>query len=315
MSNFFTDKIQRDPRYRASGVVKDVDLLEPGFRARVDALFAESKAAGTELQITETFRSSERQRALFVGGKTRLRKVGVHHYGLAVDTVKRVKGRLTYDGDWTFMAPLLARHGLHPSGLSGDFNHIQGVTQAQQAGLFAGTWYPGGDGIGTVAPIPAIVPVERPPLATIPASLTAPQRAALVAADEVNARYFGGWFWRSSMMAFMEVESAFDPMAFRREPSGVASYGVMQVLDTTAAWLGHSRDPLEMFDLTVGIFYGCKYAAWGWNYLMERLGRPPTLEEWCDGYNAGYGAIVKGRDVPYSDRWIPARERWARIVD
>lgn len=313
MGNFFTDVIQRDPRYRSTTAIKDIDLLEPEFRGRLAVMFAEARTQGNELVVTETFRSSERQQQLFAEGKTRLRKVGVHHYGLAVDTIKRVGGRLTYEGDWTFLAPLVAKHGLYPSPLAGDINHVQGCSKEQQAGLFAGTWYPGGEGVGIAAPLPVIVSVQRPALLPIPGSLTGLQRSALIVADRINDFYFDKWFLRSSLMAFMEVESGFDPNAIRYEPSGVTSYGIMQVLDSTAAWLGHTGDPRDLFDLTVGIFYGCKYAAWGWNYLLEKLGRPPTLEEWSDGYNAGYGAVAKGRDVPYSDRWIAARERWIRL--
>jgi len=312
MGNFFTDVIQRDPRYRAVPSIKDVELLEPGFRRKLDDLLADAKAQGTELVITETFRSSERQQRLFAEGRTRLRKVGVHHYGLAADTVKRVGG---YGGDWGFMAPLIARHGLYPSGLAGDFNHVQGVSREEQRALFAGTWYPGATiGVGTAAPLPVLA-APKPASAAIPAGLTEAQIAILAIADQINADYFNNWFWRSSVMAFCEVESDFDVRAIRREPSGVTSYGVMQVLDSTADWLGMTGPPEQLYDPLYGLFYGMKYAAWGWNYLTTAFGRPPTLDEWSDGYNAGYGAAAKGRDVPYSDKWIPARERWAAIVD
>ena len=320
--NFYTDVIQRDPRFNSTDAIKDMALLEPSFRDKVVAIMAASKAAGTELVVTETYRSSERQQQLFDQQKTRLRVVGVHHYGLACDFAKIVDGRLSWDGDWNFLIALADAQGVISGGDWGqpdrdhsfrDWDHVQGVTLDQQPGLFAGTFYPGGDsGTGPVAPLPASAAASPPP--PPPADLTAAQAAALAAFDKVNADSFQGWFFRSSGMAFMDVESSFDPNAFRQEPSGVASYGLMQVLDSTAQGLGLTGDPQQMFDPELGIFYGLKYAAQGWNFLTTHLGRPPTLTEWCEGYNEGYGAAAQGRaDTHYSDKWLSARDRWAHL--
>jgi hypothetical protein len=321
--NFYTDVIQQDDRFTSTDAIKDMELLEPTFRAKVVAIMAASRSAGTELVVTETYRSSERQQQLFDEQKTRLRMVGVHHYGLACDFAKAINGRLSWDGDWNFLIDLANAHGVISGGDWGqpdkehsfrDWDHIQGVTLDQQSGLFAGTFYPGSGNVGTgpIAPVPATVSVSPPP--PPPADLTEAQAAALAAFDKVNADSFKGWFLRSSGMAFMEVESDFDPEAFRQEPSGVASYGLMQVLDTTASGLGLTGDPEQMFDPETGIFYGLKYAAQGWNFLTTHLGRSPTLTEWCEGYNEGYGAVAQGRrDLHYSDKWLAARDRWSRL--
>jgi hypothetical protein len=324
MGNFFTDVIQRDPRYRSVAPIRDLDLLEPGFSSKVAAIMRDAEGAGTVLVPVETYRSSERQEELFALNKTKLRKVGTHHYGLAVDFAKRVNGQLTWNGDWTFMARLAARHGA-VSGVDWgepdkphsfiDSGHLQGCTLAQQKALFAGTWYPAGGSVGALAPIPA-PPIASAAPAAVAGSLTSAQRVALDAADRVNKESFGGWFQRSSMMAFIDVESDFNPEAIRHEPSGVTSYGLMQVLDSTAEWLGHAGDPEELFDPALGIFYGLKYAAHGWNHLLAEFDRPPTLVEWCEGYNIGYGAVAKGRSRPtYSDAWMGARNHWAPLVD
>jgi Transglycosylase SLT domain len=315
--NFYTNVIQRDPRFHSTQAIKDVDLLEPGFLTKANTVMGAAKSSGIELVITETYRSSERQQQLFVEGKTRLKVVGVHHYGLACDFAKVIDGNLSWEGDWTFLTKLAAANGVIAGGDWGepnqphsfrDWDHLQGVTLAQQTALFAGTWYPGGEGVGTVAPIPAAAPAS--PLA----GLTPEQAAALTVFDKINAESFSGWFLRSSGMAFMEVESNFNPQAFRQEPSGVASYGLMQVLDATAHGLGLVGDPKQMFDPAIGIFYGLKYAAQGWNFLATHFGRPPTLTEWCEGYNEGYGAAAQGRrDPAYSNKWLAARQRWSSL--
>jgi hypothetical protein len=43
-----------------------------------------------EVMIYETYRSRERQLALFNSGASKLRTIGVHHYGLACDIVRSV---------------------------------------------------------------------------------------------------------------------------------------------------------------------------------------------------------------------------------
>lgn len=319
--NFFTEVIQRDKRYRSRQIVRGMDLLEPGFREKIVRLMADAVVEGVDLVPVETFRSRERQEQVFLDGKSQLRTVGTHHYGLAVDFAKRIRGVLSWDGSWELMPRLAKKHGL-TSLYPKDAGHVQGCTVAQQRELFAGKWYPGvAAGTGPLAPIPVVVPpsVARPiPDDVDPRGwLRDPERgvdpalarAALVASDAVNWQYWQGWFSRSAQMAWMYVESRFYPRAYRMEPSGVESYGLWQVLDETAVWLGYHDAEEGLYDPAVGCFYGMKYAAWGWNYLRGHLGRPPTLAEWASGYNTGYGAAVKGRvRREYSDPWLEARD-------
>ena len=324
MGNFYTDTLQTNPNFHSTAAIRDMDMLEPEFRSQVEAFMAASAVAGTTLIVTETYRSSERQQQLFDQKLTQLRTVGVHHYGLACDFAKMVNGAASWDGDWTFCAGL-AKQVSTPDRIviSGtdwgepgqshsfvDSDHIQGCTVDQQTGLFAGTWYP-----GDASPTPAVAPVPpsataAPPVAA-PSGLTAEQSAALAAFDAVNAQSFGGWFKRSTFMAFCETESDFNPNAFRQEPSGVASYGLLQVLDSTAAGLGLVGAASQMYQPSIGVFYGLKYAAQGWNYLTTHLGRPPTQAEWAAGYNEGYGAAAEGRPDPnYVDTWSKYLATW-----
>jgi soluble lytic murein transglycosylase-like protein len=176
--------------------------------------------------------------------------------------------------------------------------------------LFAGTWYPGSDGHGTIAPIPAVVQAT-PPSSNVAGSLTDAQSVALAAFDKINAASFGNWFNRSTFMAFCQTESEFNTKAFRQEPSGVASYGLMQVLDSTAAGLGLVGPADQMYDPEIGVFYGLKYAAQGWNYLQTHFGRPPTQAEWAAGYNEGYGAAANGKPDPnYVSVWSTHKAAW-----
>ena len=151
MGNFYTDVIKKDARFTSTASCRDMALLEPAFRQKVMDLMAASSAAGTPLMVTETYRSSQRQTMLFNQGATQLKTVGVHHYGLACDFAKVVGGEPSWGGSWTFMQALCAAQGIVWGGDWGtpsqphtfhDWDHVQGCTVAQQAVLFAGTWYP-----------------------------------------------------------------------------------------------------------------------------------------------------------------------------
>lgn len=151
MSNFYTDVIQQDPRFLSTARIDDVALLEPVTRAVVQAIIQDAKTHGMDLMVFETYRSQARQQMLFNQGATKLRTVGVHHYGLACDLVKDVGGSPSWKGDFSLLGVLAKSHGMIWGGDWGapqvhhsfiDSDHVQRCSLAAQVGLFAGTWYP-----------------------------------------------------------------------------------------------------------------------------------------------------------------------------
>jgi D-alanyl-D-alanine carboxypeptidase len=154
MSNFYTDVIKKDGRFASLKPIHDLALLEPVTRSLVLAIIADAAAAGIKLMAYETFRSQARQTKLYQQKATKLRKVGVHHYGLACDLVKDVAGQPSWKGDFKFLGRLATRHKLIWGGDWGkpevkhsfvDSVHVQRCTVARQRTLFAGTWYPNDD--------------------------------------------------------------------------------------------------------------------------------------------------------------------------
>ena len=151
--NFYTDVIMKDPRFKSPDPCRDIQMLEPGTRAATLALLAEAHALGHDLRVAETFRSSARQAHLFELGYTKLRTVGVHKFGLAVDFSLYVNGIYENDGEkfYTFLLALGKKH-LMVSGIDWglprqvhtfhDWDHLQRVPRCRQQMLFAGTWYP-----------------------------------------------------------------------------------------------------------------------------------------------------------------------------
>jgi hypothetical protein len=151
MGNFYTDVISQDPHFQSVKRVSDPSLLEPTTRRLVEGIVSAASAMGIELMIYETYRSQARQQELFNQGATKLRAVGVHHYGLACDIVRVVGGEPSWKGDFSFLGQLAHSSGLIWGGDWGapdikhsfvDSVHVQRCTVARQADLFAGAWYP-----------------------------------------------------------------------------------------------------------------------------------------------------------------------------
>jgi hypothetical protein len=154
MGNFYTDMIQKDPRFNSTTRVSDPALLEPTMRQLVQQIIDSAQQMGISLMIFETYRSQARQQELFNNGATKLRTVGVHAYGLACDIVKVVGGDPSWKGDFSFLGQLAHASGLIWGGDWGDPDishsfvdlvHVQRCTIARQPTLFAGTWYPEDD--------------------------------------------------------------------------------------------------------------------------------------------------------------------------
>lgn len=152
MGNFYTDVIQKDPRFMSVNAVVDLGLLEPVTRAAVQAIIVAATQLGHRLVPVETYRSTQRQAFLFQKRVTQLKTVGVHHYGCACDLAREDGGVYDPRGeDYLFLRTLAEEHGL----ISGvdwgepakqhsfrDWDHVQRVAVSRQDSLFDGRWYP-----------------------------------------------------------------------------------------------------------------------------------------------------------------------------
>ncbi len=150
-ASFYDQVIRKDPRFNSVSRISDLNLLEPVMRQKVLAIVRDAAAKGIQIMVFETYRSKPRQEELFKKGASKLRQVGVHHYGLACDFVKNVNGKPSWDGDFTFLRDLARTHGLIWGGNWGNPNkrpsfydpgHVQRCSLSRQPSLFNGTWYP-----------------------------------------------------------------------------------------------------------------------------------------------------------------------------
>jgi hypothetical protein len=99
----YEDLIKNDPRFDSVKRVSAMALLEPVTRTAINNITDDARALGIDLMVFETYRSQARQQELFNQGASKLRTVGVHHYGPACDLVKVVSGEPSWKGDFSFL--------------------------------------------------------------------------------------------------------------------------------------------------------------------------------------------------------------------
>lgn len=111
------------------------------------------------------------------------------------------------------------------------------------------------------------------------------------------------------VLAIIETESSFNPSAYRYEAHiKDASYGLMQVLYSTAKWLGFQGKPEELFDVKINLLYGIKYLSWLFNQNI-------SLEGVIMSYNEGLGNYKKGKRVySYYTKVFIRYESWKLIL-
>lgn len=151
MKNFYTETILK-AKWPANKVCTDLNMLEPGTRAKVQAFIADAKANGHDVRVGETYRSQARQGMLYRKGFTKLQHVGTHGYGLAADLQLFVNGRYDPNGShYMFFQALCTKHNLisgigwgtpHARHSFTDYDHIQNCPIFRQNALFTGQWYP-----------------------------------------------------------------------------------------------------------------------------------------------------------------------------
>lgn len=180
-------------------------------------------------------------------------------------------------------------------------------------GLLAG-WARRNAGPGLEISIPGASPeplpgVPEPP----PLPPAAPRQFGRLAPAEVAALVDPAWGVPvDEVLAYCEVESSFNPRAYRWESHlGEASYGLMQVLESTARDRGLIGPPTNLYEPAIGLEIGCAHVIWTRDFLASR-GAPSDPLSVALAYNAGVGNALRGRVVQsYGAKWNAARVRYA----
>lgn len=112
---------------------------------------------------------------------------------------------------------------------------------------------------------------------------------------------------RELVSAVIEVESGWNPKAYRAEPQiKDASYGLMQTLYGTARGLGYAGKPEGLFDPATSISLGAKYL----KKMLDQFGGSWALA--LSAYNAGPGATSRAikkagsTDIQAVENYLPS---------
>lgn len=130
----------------------------------------------------------------------------------------------------------------------------------------------------------------------------------------------GDVFAVADVMAFCEIESSFNPFAYRYEQKlSEASYGLVQILVSTARDRGFKGDEKELYGIEINLTYGVAQLRWLTRYIADhpsdKLPRDLDNRFYLPAaYNAGVGNLLHGF-VPsgYIAKWALSYAKWSRL--
>lgn len=133
---FFHSVIAKSAKFKSITPVDDVALLLPDFLAQVKLCIKEYQKTypHQDITFTETYRSNTLQLKYYMNGASKVKKNGMHHYGIAVDCIFLIDGKRSYKGDIALIRKIFKDHGLTILGLW-DALHVQYIPVADQAKL------------------------------------------------------------------------------------------------------------------------------------------------------------------------------------
>jgi Putative peptidoglycan binding domain len=136
IADFYLQKLIEKPKFTSIDPNTDQSLLVPAFMAKVTSCIAEYKAShpGQDITFTETYRSNALQLKHFNNHASKIKANGMHHYGIAGDSIFVIGGKKTYKGDVVGLRKIYQDNGLFILGMW-DALHVQFIPVSEQATL------------------------------------------------------------------------------------------------------------------------------------------------------------------------------------
>jgi hypothetical protein len=133
IANFYVQTLIKSDKYNSPNPCKDETLLVPDFLDKLKASINNFnvKYSDVEVIFVETYRSNALQLIHFNNGASKIRKNGMHHYGIAVDVAFKINGKFTYNGDYKYLRECHTEQGLNLLG-AWDIGHVQYVPVSEQ---------------------------------------------------------------------------------------------------------------------------------------------------------------------------------------
>jgi hypothetical protein len=133
IADFFLRKLLPNPKYNFANPIDDKALLFADFMTAWTKCIADYKKTypQQDLAFSETYRSNILQKKYYNQGASKVQKNGMHHYGIAGDTIFIINGKKTYKGDINLIRKIYKNNGLTVLGMW-DPLHVQFITVSDQ---------------------------------------------------------------------------------------------------------------------------------------------------------------------------------------
>ena len=163
----------------------------------------------------------------------------------------------------------------------------------------------------------SITPVSKPKLDNKYIDASKVKTIAKSLINRYNFAYIGSLDEYARFILSMAItESSLNKYATRKESGGRVSYGLMQALNTTVAWLyddmgyrGYSVQSFANFDVEASIYFGLAFNDWVIKrHKRENNGLEPSHQFLAESYNGGYG---KSNSMT-QNHWRKIQINWER---
>ena len=134
--DFFVKNIVNSPKFNSPNPVSDMDLLLPEFKNKFAQCVTQykTKYPDQDVVFVETYRSNTLQEQYYNSGASKIKKDGMHHFGIAGDSIFVINGKRTYKGDVNLLRKIYKQNGLTILGMW-DPLHVQFIAVEEQQEL------------------------------------------------------------------------------------------------------------------------------------------------------------------------------------
>ena len=136
VTEHYIKKLITSTNYNSLNPCRDSELLLVDFYKKVKQGIKAFNNVHSDVEVflVETYRSNKLQLQYYDSGASKIRKNGMHHYGIAADCAFKVNGKLTWNGDYKTLRQCFSDAGLNLLGLW-DAGHVQFVPVSEQGAL------------------------------------------------------------------------------------------------------------------------------------------------------------------------------------
>jgi hypothetical protein len=133
IAEFYLKTLLINSKFNSLQPNADQQLLFPAFLSMLRISIRQYKKIypKQDITFTETFRSNVLQGIHYANGASKIKKNGMHHYGIAADSIFIINGKRTYKGDINTLRKIYKKNGLTLLGMW-DALHVQFIPVESQ---------------------------------------------------------------------------------------------------------------------------------------------------------------------------------------